>query len=76
MTAPRRSVSDTIPPVTTQRRKASGPSTGNKQRGFILREREPGQIEAWTAAALRAGLTLSEWIRRALDRAAKQERSG
>ena len=42
------------------------PSGGNLQRGVILRASEE-QFELWRAKAERAGLTLSEWARRALD---------
>lgn len=53
-----------------KRKKASGPSGANAQAGILVREAEPGQIEAWRAAAERAKLTVTEWIRRVLDRAA------
>lgn len=61
MTEPKR------PPV-----KASGPGGKNKQQAFILREERAGQIDQWKAAAKRAGVTITAWIREKLDDAAKR----
>jgi hypothetical protein len=55
-----------------ERRRRSGPSGKHQQAGVLVREAFAGQIDAWRAAAERAGMTLSDWIRAALDRAAKR----
>lgn len=55
-----------------KRKKSSGPSGANAQAGILVRESEPGQIDVWRAAAERAQLTVTEWIRKTLDRAARK----
>jgi hypothetical protein len=55
-----------------KRRRVSGPSGANKQPIFGLRAASVEQLEAWKAAAARAGVTLTAWIRDALDRAAQK----
>jgi hypothetical protein len=60
--------------MTGERKKTSGPSGRNAQPGVLVREAKPGQIERWRAAAERAGVTLSEWIRARLDAAARRAR--
>jgi hypothetical protein len=38
-----------------------------------IREEREGQIDEWRTAAERAGVTLAQWVRDALDRAARRE---
>lgn len=57
------------PPDKPPRKKASGPSGKNLQAGYLLREEEPGQLDAWRAEASRQGLGLGAWIRGVLDAA-------
>jgi predicted HicB family RNase H-like nuclease len=52
----------------TKPKKVSGPSGANTQAGVLVRESEPGQIDAWRAEAERKKLSLSEWIRRTLNK--------
>jgi hypothetical protein len=54
----------------TKKRRTPGVGGKNIQTGILLREGTAGQLDSWRDAAKRAGLTLTVWIRRTLDRAA------
>jgi hypothetical protein len=56
------------------KKKVSGPSGKNKQRGFNLHEKTPGQLEEWRDAAQAARKTLSNWIREACEEKLQRER--
>lgn len=57
------------------RKKTSGPSGKHLQAGYLLRESEPGQLDAWRAEASKHGLGLGAWIRSVLDAALARSRS-
>jgi hypothetical protein len=48
-------------------KKVSGPSGAHKAKSIIVYQKRPGQFAEWTAAAKRAGLDRSAWIREVLD---------
>lgn len=59
-------------PEKPPRKKVSGPSGRNTQAGVLIREVEPGQLDSWRAAAERAGMGLTAWVRKMLDAAARK----
>ncbi len=61
-----------MPPANPKPRRPSGPSGQHARAGVLLREGRDGQLATWTAAAERAGLSLTAWIRAVLDRAARR----
>jgi hypothetical protein len=59
----------------TMKTKAKDTRTGDRHAHAQLniREEREGQIDEWRTAAERAGVTLAQWVRDALDRAARRE---